>query len=307
MRKKTNTWTTSIKLYRPYLLAFTFRLTGSLAEAEDIVQETFAECLNYNPKEILNHKSWLTKICSNKALDYLKSARKKREKYVGVWLPDEVPQSLQVWNSLTDSGQPDQNLLLSETLTTTFLLLLQKLTPQERIVYLLCEVFDYKFSEVSELLNKNVSACKKIAQRARQSISAERNKFDPPTKQAEIHLKQFFNYAKIGNVDGMANLLSDNCELWGDGGGKVNAAGFINDFDSILNFFRGLTQYSDIFHSDDYRIEVHKVNSRPGIVITKRNSQTEWDLNTILSFEFKANKIACIYAQRNPDKLKFLT
>ena len=287
-------------------MAFSFRLTGSLAEAEDIVQDTFIECAKYNPDEIQNHKAWLTKICSNKALDYIKSARKQRETYVGVWLPDEIPEGLNIWHHLSQDQELDKSLLLSESLTTTFLILFQKLTPQERIVYLLSEIFDYSFAEISEVLNKTIPACKKLAQRARDHISQEKNRFDLPPDDAEKTLRQFFTYAKAGNAEGMASLLSENSELCGDGGGKVRAAGFINDFDSIIQFFRTLVM-SEVFQMENYKIELHKVNSRPGVVISKRNESGTWSLDTVLSFEFKANKIACIYTQRNPEKLNSLT
>lgn len=306
MNQNLNKWSEPITKYRSYLIAFAFRMTGSLAEAEDIVQETFIECLKYNPSAITNHKAWLTKICSNKALDYLKSARTKKEHYMGVWLPDEVPQSLQVWNHLIDNKSPDKDLILSESLTTTFLLLLQKLTPQERIIYLLSEVFSYSFKEISELVGKNVPACKKIAQRARASVISEKVKFDPPPKESEEILRKFFSSAKSGNVKGMIELLSPDSELWGDGGGKVNAAGFMDCNDLIVDFFSRLVT-SEVFNSIKYRPEFHQVNSRPGIVISKKDDSGHWVFDTILSFEFKENKIACIYAQRNPDKLAHLT
>lgn len=298
-------WSETILKYRPYLIAFSFRMTGSLAEAEDIVSDTILECSKYNPMEIKNHKAWLTKICSNKALDYLKSARKKRESYVGVWLPDEVPSGLQIWGNLEEVENSEHKLILDESLTTSFLLLLQKLTPQERVIYLLSEIFDYSFKEISDFLGKNIPACKKIAQRARDGISSERVKFDLPPKESEEILRRFFVSAKNGNIQDMIDLLSSDSELWGDGGGKVSAAGFINSIEMIFNFFNCLVT-SEVFKSDLYRSEIHTVNSRPGVVISKKDND-KWLFDTILSFEFKGDKIARIYAQRNPDKLSSLT
>ncbi len=133
-------WEVFFQQYRTYLVSFAFRMTGSLSEAEDIVQETFLECASMNPQTIESPKSWLTKVCSNKGLDHLKKAYKKRETYSGPWLPDAIPDSYQVWSSLAAPASPDQNLLLSESLTTSFLLLIEKLTPEERAVYLLSEI-----------------------------------------------------------------------------------------------------------------------------------------------------------------------
>src|SRR5436309_10745350 len=128
-------WENLSTQYRTYLISFAFRMTGSLSEAEDLVQETFMECARVSPSEIKNPKSWLTKICANKGIDHLKSAYKKRETYPGPWLPDVIPDSLQIWTSLHDSESPEKNLIASESLSTSFLLLVERLTPEERAVY----------------------------------------------------------------------------------------------------------------------------------------------------------------------------
>ena len=125
-------WEPRLLQHKQYLIAFAFRMTGSLAEAEDIVQDTFIECAYVDPLTIDNHKAWLTRVCSNKGLDHLKSAYKKRVTYPGVWLPDAIPESLE----LADEFE------LAESATTSFLLLAEKLSPEERVVYLLFEVFE---------------------------------------------------------------------------------------------------------------------------------------------------------------------
>src|SRR3954465_640983 len=145
-------WESLWTQYRTYLISFAFRMTGSLSEAEDLVQETFIECARVSPSEIQNPKSWLTKICANKGIDHLKSAYKRRETYPGTWLPDAIPDSLQVWSNLHGSETPEKTLINSETLTTSFLLLAERLTPEERAVYLLSEVFEYSYREIAALL-----------------------------------------------------------------------------------------------------------------------------------------------------------
>src|SRR6185295_14870114 len=165
-----NDWESDWKQYRPFLISFAFRMTGSLSEAEDLVQDTFLECARIPRSEIKNPKSWLTKICANKGIDHLKSAYKKRETYPGTWLPDVIPDSLQIWTSLHESESPEENLIASESITTSFLLLVERLTPEERAVYLLSEVFEYSFREISTFLEKSEDACRKTAQRARAAV-----------------------------------------------------------------------------------------------------------------------------------------
>ena len=114
-------WESDWKQYRPFLISFAYRMTGSLSEAEDLVQDTFLECARVPRSEIRNPKSWLTKICANKGIDHLKSAYKRRETYPGTWLPDVIPDSLQVWTNLHGSESPEKTLIASESLTTSFL------------------------------------------------------------------------------------------------------------------------------------------------------------------------------------------
>lgn len=147
-------WAAIFIEHRPSLISFAFRMTGSLADAEDLVQETFLECARVELLKIEHPKSWLMKVCSNKGIDYLKSARKRRESYIGTWLPDGLPQSLHPWPSADEGVSPEEAALLAESLTTSFLLLLEKLSPQERVIFLLSDVLGYSFSEIAKFLNK---------------------------------------------------------------------------------------------------------------------------------------------------------
>ncbi|AFY03253.1 sigma-70 family RNA polymerase sigma factor [Bdellovibrio bacteriovorus] len=302
-----NEWEPSFSQHRPYLISFTFRMTGSLAEAEDLVQDVFIEAAKTDPSTIESHKSWLTKICSHRALDLLKSAYKQRESYSGTWLPDAVPDSLQYWN-LPEADSADKNLIITESLTTSFLLLLERLNPEERAVYLLNEIFEYSFKEISEFLNKSEAACRKIAQRAREFISTNKKRFEPaeganPTKL----ISQFFETARTGNTEALSLLLSDSSEFWADGGGKISAVPHIlrTPFD-IARFFAGIYS-SRVKPPYEMKMELHPVSGRPGVVISKKLPSGDWAFETLISFEFEDGKIARIYSQRNPDKLARLT
>lgn len=299
-------WDQHLRLCRPYLLSFAFRMTGSLADAEDIVQEAILECASIDPGSISNHKSWLTKVCSNKALDHLKAAYKKRESYPGTWLPDAIPDSLQVWESLNVDRAVDQNILLSESLTTSFLLIIERLSPEERVVYLLREIFDYSFDSIAQFLNKSEAACRKIAERSRKAVQEGRRKFDPGTGNSTELIREFFDLAKKGDAKAMTELLAEHSEFWADGGGKVSAtASVIFDPAKIAAFFASLGS-SKIFRSDNHRQELAQVNHRPGVILSRQLDTGDWVMETVISFEIQDGKIARIYAQRNPDKLRAL-
>jgi RNA polymerase sigma-70 factor (ECF subfamily) len=288
-------------------MSFSFRMSGSLTESEDIVQDTFLSCADVNPESVLNHKSWLTKVCSNKALDHLKLAYKKRETYTGVWLPDAVPESFQLWRSFEESDSPDKTLLETESLSTSFLLLLQKLSPEERVVYLLSDIFEYSFKEISTFLTKSEDACKKIAQRARKAFENQK-RFLGYDKTSESLITKFFDYAKAGDVPHLEELLSDDSEFWSDGGGKVSAASkkVIRDNVRTSRFFAGI--WSSVFYKSGAVIEeISIVNSRAGLVISKMTESGEWVFDSIMTFEVQDGKIARIYSQRNPDKLEALS
>lgn len=282
--------------HRRFLISFVFRMTGSLSEAEDIAQEAYIDCASVNPADINNHKSWLTKICSNKSIDHLRSAYKRRESYSGTWLPDAIPDSYQIEN----------NLMLSESVTTTFLLMVEKLGPEERVIYILNEVFDYSFKEIAEMLNKSDDNCRKIAQRARSALLNEKTKFSSSEDSVKI-VQRFFDYAKLKDKSALIDLMSDDSELWTDGGGKIGvfAKTVLKDKIKTAGFFSALGG-SKVFHSEEHKVEVHYVNSRPGLIVSNKLANGSWVYDTLISFEIEGDKIARIYAQRNPEKLEAL-
>jgi len=299
------TWESDWKQYRPFLISFAYRMTGSLSEAEDLVQDTFLECARVPRSEIRNPKSWLTKICANKGIDHLKSAYKRRETYPGTWLPDAIPDSLQVWANLHGSETPEKTLINSETLTTSFLLLAERLTPEERAVYLLSEVFEYSYKEISALLDKSEDACRKTAQRARAALQSA-PKFAANSSDTVGLIARFFECAKEGDNASLVELLSDESEFWADGGGKVPAAKTrLTEKSSIAHFFAALGT-SKAFTPGDFNLEFTPVSGRPGLIVSRKLPSGLWTFETIFSFEIRDGKIARIYAQRNPDKLKAL-
>lgn len=296
-------WKSLFAEHRPFLMGYAFRLTGSLAESEALVQDVFSACGAVHPSELLNVRIWLTKVCSNKALEHLKISYKTRETYPGTWLPDAVPDSYQLWDHLSGVLAADKSLVLAESMTTTFLLLVERLTPEERVVYLLKEILNYPYPEIGEFLNKTEATCRKIAQRARESIAANQTKFAPNVQSSDLIMK-FFDAARGGDVAVMKSLLATGSEFWSDGGGKVTAArGILKDQDIIAKFFAGL---ASTFTPESFKVEPHAVNSRAGMIISKKVEGGDWKFDTIMTFETGSGQIARIYAQRSPDKLQSL-
>ncbi|MEP7081265.1 MAG: sigma factor-like helix-turn-helix DNA-binding protein, partial [Ginsengibacter sp.] len=255
------------------------------------------ECLAHDFDKVMNHRAWMTRICSNKSLDLLKSAHKNRNKYIGIWLPDMIP------DTLKPQQLEDSNFELAETITISFLLLLQTLRPVERAVFLLKDVFGYSFNDISQLLGKSKLACRKIAERARISISDKNHIFLKPSIDAEKLIRQFFEAARTGDQHQLEALLSEKSEFLADGGGKVPAAPMISTKEKIVDFFMSL-QKSPIFSPQGYRIETTWINSRPGIIISKLVNENFWQFETVISFEIQELQIVRIFAQRNPQKLK---
>lgn len=306
MKTYLKSWEPHLIIYRPYLVSFAFRMTGSLAESEEIVQETFIECVEIDPQSIGNHKAWLTKVCSNKSIDHLRSAYKRRESYIGTWLPDAVPDGLKYWENLEESAPLEKSLILSESLTTTFLLMVESLTPEQRVVYILNEVFDYSFNEISEFLNKSVAALRKIAQRAREAISLQKIQYDSINPESQNLIVQFFEIVKNQDKNALMALLSEDSEFWSDGGGKISAIRVVvREREQIVRFFSS-DMIRDIYNADYLKIETGFVNKLPGMMISKKDEQGNWIFDTIMSFETKNGKITRVYSQRNPDKLQNL-
>jgi RNA polymerase sigma-70 factor (ECF subfamily) len=201
----------------------------------------------------------------------------------------------------------DSKVELSESLTMSFLILLQNLNPVERSIFLLKEIFDYSFKEVSELAGKSETACRKIAERARDSLQDKERKFPKPPADSEKLIRQFFEAAKLGDRPRLMSLLSEKSEFLSDGGGKVSAAPpMLGAPEKIAEFFLSLRNYP-VFTSADYRMETKWVNSRPGMIISKRATDGLWYFETIISCEIENNQIARMFSQRNPDKLNRLT
>lgn len=278
--------------HRPDLFRLAYGMLGRVAPAEDAVQEAFLRWQKQNPEQIRSPKAWLSKVVSRICLDEIKSARNRREQYIGPDLPEP----------LLTSGEspPDEKMELAESLSLALLMLLDELTPVERAVFLLREVFDYDYGSVSDIIQKSEANCRKIAQRARDHLREKRPGFE---RKPEIHhqlVNSFIEAIKDGNLSQMESLLAEEAILYSDGGGKVTAARKpVAGAKKIAKFMVGIQK--GIPASTNWWTEYREVNGEPGMLVWM-----EGELNNVWSFHVEKGKIRSIYVVLNPDKLEHL-
>ena len=202
---------------RPLLFSIAYRMLGSVAEAEDIVQETF---LRYqraieDGTEIESPKAYLSAAATRLAIDHLRSARVRRERYVGTWLPEPL-----VTDAAADAAQQAET---ADSLSLAFLVVLESLSPVERAVFLLREVFDYDYEEIARVVGKTEDNTRQLAVRARRRVEERRPRFEASRRQREELARRFFDAAEAGDTDGLVTMLAADVVLYGDGGGKAPA------------------------------------------------------------------------------------
>jgi RNA polymerase sigma-70 factor, ECF subfamily len=202
--------------HRGLLFSIAYRMLGSSADAEDMVQETFIRWQQTSGVDIRSARAFLVTIISRLCINHLHSARVQREEYFGEWLPEPLV------TSLMDTDSPELS-RIDGSLSMAFLVLLERLNPVERAVFLLREVFDYEYSEIAEILGQSEANCRQILRRARQRVAEMRPRFDPSPQQRERLLHQFLKATSDGNLEGLVALLSSEVVLHSDGGGKAPA------------------------------------------------------------------------------------
>lgn len=274
---------------RRILEGLAYRMLGSLAEAQDIVQDTYLKWRTLAPSEIRDPRAWLVTVCSRLAINALRSARARREEYVGTWLPEPF---------LDERGQPpDAGLEVDETVSLALLLALERLAPAERAAYLLHDVFGYGFDEVAEILGKSNAACRKLASRSRERLRDGSRRFDASAEEHRRLVTAFLGACRDGDLDRLRNLLSDSIELCGDGGGKVQAADRLRGRDEVAEFLvRIWRAYAEA--ETDVVVELRWINGAPGALLIE-----DGRLTTALSLSLAEGLIERVFAQRNPEKL----
>lgn len=274
--------------YRPSLFRLAYGMLGRVAPAEDAVQEAFLRWQKQDIGQINSPQAFLSTIVSRLCLDEIKSARNQREKYIGPNLPEPF--------LAEESETPEEKMELAESLSMALLVVLEQLDPIQRAVFILREVFDYDYASVAEIINKSKSHCRKIAQRARESVQEKKPRFEKNTKEQQELVTAFINAMQDGELAEMENMLAEEVILYSDGGGKVSAARKpVAGSAKVAKFLTSLQKRVTQF----FRIEFADINGEPGLL-----AYLDEQLNNVWSFHIENNKIQSIYVVLNPDKLK---
>jgi RNA polymerase sigma factor (sigma-70 family) len=278
---------------RRQLINLAYRLLGSLADAEDVVQETYARWYAMSPREqeaIDVPGAWLSKVASRICLDLLKSARARRERYVGEWVPEPLPETSE-W---TTSADPADRVTLDESVNMAFLVVLDAMTPAERVAFILHDVFRYPFPEVAEIVGRTPAACRQLASSARRRINSSQNP-PPPTAQRSELIGKFKQAWEAADIQALITLLDPEVTATADGGGVVTAALYpVHGNAEVAQYFVGLP----IIDFGRNLLE-RTVNGQPGLVI-----EFEGVIETVIAFDIADDRIANIWAVRNPEKLR---
>jgi RNA polymerase sigma-70 factor (ECF subfamily) len=277
--------------YRVLLFSIAYRMTGSASDAEDLVQETFLRFQAGESSGIVSLKAYLTTIITHLALNYLKSARVTREQYIGTWLPEPILTS-------EDGGFALADLEQEEALSLAFLRLLEALSPPERAVFLLHEIFDYPFSEIGVMLSKSPANCRQIFHRARQALQDKRTRFDPEPQRQRQLLLSFLSATQAGDMAALTSLLAQDAVSWSDGGGKVQTnLKPIRGKLAVARFWLSVTLKTQL----PLTLTLAEINGSPAILFWDEGS-----LAGVLSLSYSALGIEEIYALLNPEKLAYL-
>ena len=285
------TMATEFERHRSMLQGLAYRMLGSMAEAQDVVQETYLRWCRQSAEEIRSAQAWLVKTCSRLAIDLLKTARKKREVYRGPWLPEPYLED--------PDPSPDRQAELDDSISVALLIAMESLSPPERAAFLLHDIFSYTFEEIGDILGKSPAACRKLASRARLSVQQDKPRFQTTPDEHRRLLESFFEAVYQGRIDQLESLLSESVALHSDGGGKVLAVGKVLAGNlPVTKFFKGLVRLLEK-NGSTFRMEIRHFNGLPGMLLFEEDA-----LTTAISLEIKDGKIQTIYALRNPDKLK---
>jgi RNA polymerase sigma-70 factor (ECF subfamily) len=278
---------------RPLLFSVAYRMVGTVGDAEDLVQEGFLRLHREESEgaEIESPKAFLTTVVTRLAIDHLRSARVRREQYVGEWLPEPLLVD-------PDPGPADQA-EMSDTLSLAFLVLLESLSPLERSVFLLHDVFGYSFPEIAEIVGKSEDNCRQIATRARRAVDARRPRFDPSAEERRRVAEQFFA-ALAGDASDIAALLSEDVVMHGDGGGRAPAiARPLEGADRVARFWANLFKQGARV---GMQAELALVNGQPGAVIRTADGLVAG----VVALDVEGGRVREIRSIVNPDKLGHL-
>lgn len=275
--------------HRTFLFGIAYRMLGSVMEAEDVVQDAYLRWERADRTAVENPRAYLSTVVTRLSIDALRAAKRRREEYIGEWLPEPL---------VTTDG-PDVSAELAESLSTAFLVMLERLSPPQRAALLLHDVFSYDYAEIARMLDTSEANCRQLAKRARDRLADGRRRYEADRDEQELLLGQFVAAMESRDYEGLVSLLTSDATLHSDHGGKVAAAKrTIRTADKVARFLLGVQKR---FRPDDFTIRLATINGRPGIVTLSGTSP-----ESAITFETTGGKVCAIYAVRNPEKLRAL-
>lgn len=282
----------TFKEHRPMLFGIAYRMLGRVSEAEDAVQEIWLRWQKQDEAAILSPRAWLTSAITRYCIDELRTARRQREDYYGIWLPEPLVES--------DAGDPARLSEMTDSMTMAFMVMLETLNPVERAVFLLHEVFDYDYADTAAMVGKSEANCRQIIRRSKAHLLAKpQPEPQPPNDQARRVVEQFALATTTGQIDKLLDLLMEDVTVYNDGGGKVRAAGLpITNADRVSRFFIGIRRNLPA----DMVLRFTTVNGLPGILLTSGGA-----IFGAYSFELVGERVKTVYGIWNPEKLRHLS
>lgn len=283
---------------QPRLMNLAYRLLGSLAEAEDVVQETCARWYAMSEAEqeaIESPGAWLTTVATRLCLDALRSARLRRERYVGEWLPEPLPDRTEWMNGLSTAAtvDPADRVSVDESVNMAFLVVLEAMTPAERVAFILHDVFGYPFRDVAEIVGRTPGACRQLALSARRRIGAAQRPARQTVHQADV-VRKFKRAWEAQDIQALVRLLDPDVTAVSDGGGVVAALGRVEGGEEVARAFVGFTTAVR-----SVSILERTVNGQPGLVVQQDGATV-----TVMAFAVARARIHRIWSIRNPEKLR---
>jgi len=293
----TETGLDQFQAQRPLLFAVAYRMLGSASDAEDVVQDAWLRYSSAQPVDVRSPKAFLTTIVTRLCLDRLKSARAAREEYVGPWLPEPLVTD--------DQPGPEQSMALAESVTLAFMVLLETLSPEERAVFLLRELFEHDYADIATMLDTSPANCRQLFHRAKERIAERRPRFREAAAAKRPLVERFVHAMRAGNADEFATVLAADVGFWSDGGGKVLAARRpVHGRDAVAHMLTGFHRTAAANGVDLATVSLHvvDVNGEPAMLI-----RIGGRLDSVYTFTLDDDDaIAAIRVVRNPDKLQYL-
>ena len=296
MQRERMTEVDLFQAHRSRLFAVAYRMLGSASDAEDVVQDAWLRYAAARPSDLRSPQAYLTTIVTRLCLDRLKSARATREDYVGPWLPEPM---------ITDDRHaPEQSVALAESVTLAFMVLLETLSPEERAVFLLREVFDHEYDDIAVMLDTTPANCRQLFHRAKTRLADRRPRFRESADAKRPLVGRFVNALRDGDGEALTSVLAEDVGFWSDGGGKVLAARRpVFGRDAVVQVLVGIrrTAPSLGIALNEVGLDVVEVNNEPALVL-----RVAGRLDSVYTLSIEDDAIVAIRIVRNPDKLRFI-